>query len=259
MTSNPVGPWAIVTGASSGLGDAFARQLAERGMNLVLVARRRDRLEALAEELRKGRGVQVEVFAVDLGQPGAAVRLHEAVAGRPVALLVNNAGYGLKGRFTEIDWARHEAMVRVDILALTELTWLFARDMVARGSGRILQVASIGAYQPTPWFSAYGAAKAYVLHFSEGLAYELAGTGVTVTTLSPGATATEFMEVAGTETKGLFAKMLMSPSAVAAIGLQAAFHGRRTVVAGWMNALNAWMARRIPRRLATWLSAKMLE
>jgi short-subunit dehydrogenase len=259
MSQDLRGRWAVVTGASSGLGDAFARQLAQRGLNILVVARRRDRLEALAAALRAEHKVEVEVLDQDLGAPGAAEKVHAATEGRVVEVLVNNAGYGVQGPFRERDWAQHEAMIRVDILALTELTWRFARDMVAQGSGRILQVASIGAAQPTPWFAAYGAAKAYVLSFSEALDYELRGTGVTVTTLSPGATDTEFATRAGTEFKGLARSMLMNPAEVAAIGLEAAFRGRRSVVPGWLNTFNTWLQRVIPRRLATWIAARVLE
>ncbi|MFH1469792.1 MAG: SDR family oxidoreductase [Pseudomonadota bacterium] len=259
MSQEPESSWAVVTGASSGLGDAFARQLAQRGLSVLLVARRRERLEALAAVLQAEHKVEVEVLAQDLGAPGAAEKVHAAMGGRRVEVLVNNAGYGVQGPFREHDWAAHEAMLRVDILALTELTWRFARHMVAQGSGRILQVASIGAAQPTPWFAAYGAAKAYVLSFSEALDFELRGTGVTVTTISPGATDTEFAQRAGTEFKGMARRMLMTPAEVAAIGLRATFRGRRAVVPGWLNAFNTWFQRVIPRRVATWIAAKVLD
>ena len=256
------GQWAVVTGASSGLGDALARELAALGLNLILVARRRDRLEALAAVLRREREVEVEVLEQDLGAPGAAERVHGAATagGRAIGMLVNNAGYGVQGPFCERDWSAHAAMLQVDIAALTELSWRFARDMAARGSGRILQVASIGAMQPTPGFAAYGAAKAYVLSFSEALDFELRGRGVTVTTLSPGATDTEFSVRAGAgEFKGLARRALMSPAAVARIGVGAMLRGRRAVVAGRMNAFNAWLMRVLPRRASAWIAALVLR
>lgn len=262
MTTGIEGRWALVTGASSGIGVDIARELAARGANLVLVARRRDRLETLAAELRDRARVQVDVVDMDLGQPDAGAALHDRVAasGRTIDLLVNNAGYGLHGSFRDIAWADHAAMLRVDIDTLTQLTWLYAREMVARKQGRILLVSSIGGFQPSPWYAAYAAAKAYVLNLGCALAYELRGTGVTVTTLCPGATDTEFTARAGAGAfKGVFRLLLMTPAEVARVGVRGLLRGRRVVVPGLVNTVNAWIMRRLSLHTSTFISAKSLE
>jgi uncharacterized protein len=158
------GKWALVTGASSGLGTDFARDLASRGANIILVARRLDRLQAVAQEISKQYGVQTEVIAMDLVAENAAEQLvaQLAAANKPIDILINNAGYGLYGMFIETEWARLNNMLQLDIVALTHLSHVFGKAMAARGSGYILQVASIGAYQPSPTYAAYSAAKSYV-------------------------------------------------------------------------------------------------
>src|SRR5512134_3252055 len=184
------GRWALVTGASSGIGADFARELAARGMHLVLVARREERLRALAEELERAHGVRTRVIAADLAKPDAPRALHERLRGEGVAVdvLVNNAGFGVYGAFLDVPWEREREMIELDVVALLHLTKLFARDMRERGFGRVLEVASIGAFQPSPTYAAYSAAKAFVQSFGEALACELRGSGVTVTTISPGVT-----------------------------------------------------------------------
>jgi short-subunit dehydrogenase len=244
-----LGKRAVVTGASSGLGVDFARELARLGSDLVLVARRVDRLEALAAELTKEHGVRVEVVAMDLGAPGAAQTLHAKVGGADI--LVNNAGFGLYGDALDMDWQRERAMLELDIVTLVELTKLFGKEMRQRGFGRILQVASIGAYQPTPLYATYSAAKAFVLSYGEALNYELRGTGVTCTVVSPGVTATEFLEVSG-QKKTLYQRIFMMQSPeVARLGVRAMLRGKPSVVTGFSNALAAWSMRLTPRRLQT--------
>jgi short-subunit dehydrogenase len=243
--------WALVTGASSGIGADLARELAARGAHLVLVARREERLRALADELERAHGVRTRVVAMDLAAPDAPPALHARLAGEGIAVdvLVNNAGFGVYGPFLDVDWEREREMIALDVVALVHLTKLFARDMRARGFGRVLQVASIGAFQPSPTYATYSAAKAFVQSFGEALACELRGTGVTVTVVSPGVTETEFFAVAGQQ-RSLFQRLTVMPSAkVARIALRAMERGRPLVVPGLANAFTAWSMRLLPRRL----------
>src|SRR5687767_7075278 len=241
------GKRALVTGASSGLGVDFAKELASLGADLVLVARRIDRLEAVAAEIRKAQGVGVEVIALDLCSPGAAEQLHRKVGHADI--LINNAGFGLFGDALDIPWDRERSMLELDIVTLVELTKLFGKGMRERGFGRIMQVASIGAYQPTPLYASYSAAKAFVLSYGEALNYELRGTGVTCTVVSPGVTATEFLEVSG-QKKTLYQRMFMMQSPeVARMGIRAMMRGKPSMVTKLSNALAAWSMRLTPRRL----------
>jgi short-subunit dehydrogenase len=245
------GKTALVTGASSGLGVDFAAILAERGCNLVLVARREDRLQKLAAELRERHGVQVHVIALDLSPIGAPQVLYDRVRGLGlnVDVLINNAGFGTYGAFTDVPWEREQEMLTLDIVALVHLTKLFVRDMVARNFGFVLQVSSIGAYQPSPTYATYSAAKAFVLSFGEALNYELRNTNVKVSVLSPGVTETEFLQVAGQQ-RSLFQRLsIMKSRPVAEIGINAMLAGKPSKVAGAMNALTAWSLRFMPRRL----------
>jgi short-subunit dehydrogenase len=248
---------ALVTGASSGIGEAIAQQLAARGTDLILTARRGDRLEALAEAVREKYGVRVEVIPLDLGSPGAAEELFQRTegAGRRVDVLVNNAGFGVHESFTDIAWERTQAQLQLNIVSLTQLTHRFVRAMVARDRGWVLNVASVGAYMPVPSYATYAASKAYVRNFSEALAHELRRTSVRVCSLCPGATATEFMQVAGHDVPASMRFALMSPERCARIGLRALFGGRRNVVAGWSNAIAMWLLRFTPRWVVVRLAA----
>lgn len=244
--------WALVTGASSGLGVDFAERLAAEGCNLVLVARREDRLNEVAAGLKARHDTTVEVVAMDLGTPNAAADLHEEVTearGIQIDVLVNNAGFGLYGSAVDLPWEKERAMLELDILTLVDLSKRFARDMRSRGFGRILQVASIGAYQPTPTYASYSAAKAFVLSYGEALDYELRGTGVTCTVVSPGVTATEFLAVSG-QKPTLYQRLFMMQSEdVARIGIKAMLRGRRSIIPGVLNTLVAWSMRFVPRSL----------
>ncbi|HEX2484649.1 MAG TPA: SDR family oxidoreductase [Myxococcota bacterium] len=245
------GRCALVTGASSGLGVDFARELARRGARLVLVARREPRLRALADELAKETGVEVRVEAVDLADPGAREALADRLAAERVEVdvLVNNAGFGVYGPFLDIPWERERQMLELDVAAVVHLTKLFAQGMVARGRGWILQVASIGAYQPSPTYASYSAAKAFVLSFGEALSFELRHTGVKVTVVSPGVTATEFLRVSG-QSPSLYQRLAMMRSAdVARAGVRAMLKGRPSVVPGLVNKVPAFLMRLTPRRL----------
>ncbi len=252
MAKSLRGKRALITGASSGLGADFARNLAGRDCHLVLTARREEQLRALADDLTARHRVEVSVIPLDLAVPDAPQRLYDQLqaAGQTVDILINNAGLGIYGSFLEIPWERERAMLELDILALVHLTKLFARDMAARGGGHILQIASIGAYQPSPTYATYSAAKTFVLYFGEALAYELRGTGVTCTVLSPGVTQTEFLQVAG-QTPSLYQRsVMMTSEQVVDIGIEAMLKGRPSVVAGRLNGLMAFSTRFMPRQWA---------
>jgi hypothetical protein len=254
------GKWALVTGASSGLGTDFARQLAMRHCNLILVARRADRLNDVQQEITNQYGVDVMTIPMDLGEPDAPQRLYDATheAGHAVDVLINNAGFGLHGHFIDIPWERERAMLELDIIALMHLTKLFGQDMVARKSGYILQIASVGAYQPTPTYASYSAAKTFVLYSSQAIRYELRKSGVSCTVLSPGITATEFLAVAGQE-RTLYQRLMMMKSAdVARIGIEAMLKRRASIVPGWLNALLAGSTRLIPHGLSAAIASRLM-
>jgi short-subunit dehydrogenase len=235
------GKTALVTGASSGLGVDFARELAKLGCRLVLVARREDRLKQLQAELQAQQGVTVMVETQDLSDPQAPQLLYDHLKAQKttVDVLVNNAGFGVFGQELEIPWDKTRQMLMVDVVALTHLTKLFARDMVKRQFGYMLQVASIGAYQPSPTYAAYSAAKSYVRSFSQALNFELRGTGVSSTVISPGVTATEFLKVSGQKRTWFHNATMMTSAEVAAIGVRAMLQRRYSVVPGFMNWLTS--------------------
>ncbi|MBX7165067.1 MAG: SDR family oxidoreductase [Pirellulales bacterium] len=251
----------LITGASRGIGRALAEEFAAQGHDLVLTARNRQELDELAQSLR-ARGRQAWVMPADLTRPQAPRQLYDqvAAAGIVVEVLVNNAGFGNYGRFDQIDWPREAELLQVNITALTELTKLYARDMVARRRGRIMNVASTGAFQPGPLLTTYYASKAYVLSFSEALACELRGTGVTVTCLCPGATRTHFMQQAGMDNLRLFRLGLMDARDVARCGYRGTLAGRTVVVPGLMNKLGVFAVRFTPRNVVTrivyWLMSR---
>ena len=249
---------ALVTGASSGIGTAFARALRARGEKLVLVARRRDRLERLAADL--GGGAHAAVMAQDLAAPGAAERLLGEVRARGFAvdLLVNNAGLGHTSRFHTQPHEVVRAMVDLNVRALTELTRAFLPDMVARRRGRIVNVASNAAFQPIPYMAVYAATKAYVLSFTEALASELRGTGVQVQALCPGITATEFLDVAATHRGLLVTRMpMMSAEDVVASSLRGLDRGRLRVIAGLPNRILAAVQSLVPRGIVRRIAGEL--
>ena len=232
------GRWGLVTGASSGIGTEFARQLAARGMHCVLVARREDRLRDLARELEAAHGIRCEIVPADLSRPHAGRDLLAAVSRRGIVvdLLVNNAGFGLVSSVEETDVTRALELIQVNIAGLTELTLLAAKEMVRRGHGGIINIGSIVSFQPMGYMGVYAASKAYVLHFSEALWAELRPHGVTVTTLCPGTTRTEFFAQSGVpgwadQQRGADVK------SVVRTGLAAFDSGRPSVVSGWTNYL----------------------
>jgi hypothetical protein len=249
------GATALVTGASSGLGLYFARDLAARGCNLVLVARRQELLHQQQQELNARFGVHVDVVAMDLSARDAPQRLYDQLKakGTRVDVLINNAGFGLWGLFLELPWERERSMLELDIITVVHLTKLFVHDMVARNFGFVLQVASIGAYQPSPSYASYGAAKSFVLNFGEALNFELRKTNVKVTVLSPGVTATEFFQTSGQqEQMSLFQRLtIRQPHHVVRVGIEAMLAGRPSVVSDWLNQLLVFTNRFVPRRIST--------
>lgn len=252
---------AIVTGASSGIGEHFARMLAARGYDVVIAARRLDRLEALAKDIESKHEVRVTPIQIDLGVPGGAEALFAKTegVGIEIEVLINNAGFGTQGFFPEIPWSKTAEQIQLNIVSLTELTHRFVAAMRARRKGYVLNVASIGAYMPVPGYATYAAGKAYVRNFSEALAHELRGTGVRVCCLCPGPTETEFVAVAG-QTIPAWQKMaFMSAERCARIGIRALFGGRRLIVSGLVNTLVMWSLRWVPRRVITWSAALFME
>lgn len=235
---------ALVTGASAGLGVEFARQLSRRGHRLVLAARRKERLDELAQELGDARAV-----AMDLSREDAAARLMADIEanGESVDLLVNNAGFGLIGRFAELDAGRLRQMIDLNVGALTELCRAVAPAMIERKSGAILNVASTAAFQPGPKMAVYFASKAFVLSLSEALHEELKPHGIKVTCLCPGPTRTEFGEVAGFGGNGLFDRVAMNAAEVVEAGLNGLDSNRAVVVTGWLNKVGAASTRFAPR------------
>ncbi len=241
----------LITGASSGIGYELTKCFAEGGYHLVLVARDRRRLEAVAAERQREYKVGVSVLPYDLSLPQAPGELFSAVRGEAVQVevLVNNAGFGSHGDFAHTEFSSQLEMLQVNVVALTHLTRLFLPEMIARHSGRILNVASTAAFQPGPLMAVYYASKAYVLSFSEALANELGGTGVTVTALCPGPTTTEFQRRAGVENTPLMSGRIMSAKAVAAAGYQGLLAGKTVVVPGIRNRVLAFAVRFLPRRV----------
>jgi uncharacterized protein len=207
------GQWALITGASSGFGRDFATLLAEQRINLVLTARRREPMEADAERLMEQYGIQVEVLPADLSRSEAREDLLRSIAALDIHIdiLINNAGVGVFGPYEDTEWSRLDQMLQLDVVGLSHLSSLVLPAMRARSEGYILQVASIGGYQATPGYAAYSAAKAYVLLMGEALNRELRGTGVRVTVLSPGVSATQFLEVSG-QKPTLYQKLFMMKS-----------------------------------------------
>ena len=253
--------YALVTGATGGIGSELCDILASHGHSLVLVARNEEKLESLARKLIDAYGIEAATIPCNLAEPGAADILHQATvdAGIAVDFLANNAGFGDQGAFLDASWERQDEMVRLNVLALMRLSYLYGRDMRTAGTGRILNVASVAAFAPGPYMSTYFASKAFVLSFSQALGEELAGTGVSVTALCPGTTATGFWEAAGMSANKVFSLMAMaSPRDVAELGYEAAMSRRPVALHGVGVKLANIGSRIAPRRFATWLMGKVL-
>jgi len=254
-------PRSLITGASAGIGMAFARALAARGHNLILTARRADRLDALAAELRAAHGCTVAVLPLDLAAPGAAVTLTEDITARGLTVdwLINNAGYGVPRTFDGNDWKTHNDFLRVMIEAPTELAWRLLPSMRSAGYGRIINVASLAGHVPAPaGHTLYAASKAYLIKFSQALALENADCGVHVCALCPGFTWSEFHDVTGTrETMNRMPSFIwQSAEAVVAEGIKAVEAGKSVHVTGRVNRAIKAFAKLIPDRLGLWIMAR---
>ena len=244
---------ALITGASSGIGTELAKLCARSGFDMVLVGRNR----AALEELARPWSARARVLAADLADPAAPNSIFDQLGSTSVEILINNAGFGLRGPFAETDWAQEAELIQVNVTALAHLTKLFLPGMLHRRSGRILNIASTAAFVPGPYMAAYFASKAFVRSFSESLAGEVAGTGVTVTVLCPGATRTAFAERAGMAETRLFRGAAMSAAEVAQIGFDAMMAGKREAIAG---ARNRWMmfgARFAPRSVLAGITRRL--
>jgi len=260
-TKGKLSGWrALVTGASSGIGASIAAELAARGANLVLTARREDRLAKLAGELQARHGVDVRVLAADLADPQAAEALFARTEGEGLAVdvLVNNAGLGSWKAFVPTPWETYQALLQVNVVALTHLAHRFVPKMLERKRGYVLNISSIGAYSPCPNFGVYVGSKVYVRNFSESLDYELRGTGVRSICVCPGGVTTEFSEVAGQRMKGGGQPFMMSAELCARIAIDKMLAGRRTAVTGFLNALGMWLLRLVPRAWMPWLAARSM-
>lgn len=244
---------ALITGASSGIGYQFGLIFARHGYDCVLVARSRAKLEALAERLKREHGVDARVLVKDLAQPNASAEINNELAAARVAVdvLVNNAGFSVYGPFTQTRWSDEMEMLQVNIVALTQLTKLLLPRMLERRSGRILNVASTAGLVPGPLMALYYASKAYVISFSEAVANELSGTGVSVTTLCPGPTRTGLVERAGMQQARLFRSGVMDAQAVAEAGYRGLMAGKAVVLPGLRNKVLPVVVRLSPRSVVT--------
>ncbi|HEU4884615.1 MAG TPA: SDR family oxidoreductase [Longimicrobium sp.] len=251
------GRWALVTGASMGIGEAFARALAARGMNVVLCARSADRLAALAREIEAEHGVRAAVVAADLARPGAAARAWaEAGRDRIIHLLVNNAGFGLHGRFDEAPMDRQSEMVVLNCTALLELAHLALVEMRPRGSGAIVNIGSVAAFQPVPFKAVYAATKAFVLSLTQALVEENRGSGVRILCVSPGPTPTGFQAVAGSRVREGQVGVLRAEEVVDA-ALAALDAGKAHVAPGFANRVSTVLGRMMPPALAARIARRV--
>ncbi|HEX3745724.1 MAG TPA: SDR family oxidoreductase [Bryobacteraceae bacterium] len=238
---------ALITGASAGLGAEFAKLCAAAGYDVVLVARSASRLAELGAALAGAHGVNARPLAADLADPATPSRIFDCLNGTAIDILINNAGFGVRGPYVETDWARERDLMQVNMVALAHLTKLFLPEMVRRRAGRILNVASTAAFLPGPFMALYYASKAFVLSFSEALSSEVEGTGVSVTALSPGPTRTEFARSAGVADTALFRGDVMSAAEVAHAGFDAMMAGKSSVIPGARNRWTMRGVRLVPR------------
>lgn len=253
-------PWALITGASSGLGAVFARIAAESGLLPVIVARREDALRTIAEQIHAATGFEAVIRASDLSDPQNVFRLADDLLGeRGVpAVLINNAGFGAFGPMLDEDEAVFERMISLNAATPLRLSLHIGRAMRAAGAGRILNVASTAAFQPCPYLGVYGATKAFLLSLSEALAQELEGSGVTVTALCPGPTRTNFGTAAGLQADSPFDRYAADAEAVARFGWQAMMKGEPVAVEGTLNCIGALVAQLAPRAFVRRIAAKLL-
>lgn len=251
---------ALITGASGGIGESFARALAAKGRDLVIVARSEEKLKQLASELHSAHGVRVEVIPADLSTRGAAVSLAGQLQqlNLPIDLLVNNAGFGARGEFWKLSLDRQSEMVRLNIFALVELTYLLLPEMIERRRGGVINVSSTASFQPLPYTTTYAATKAFVTSFSMGLAEELKPYGVRVVTLCPGGTRTNFFEAGHYGVRNIPGGM-QSPEAVVQAALVALERGRGLVIPRVINKLSVFVQRFMPRETVARFGAKIFR
>lgn len=255
-------PFALITGASDGIGLELAHLHAAGGGNLIVVARNTAKLEALKQTLEKQHGVSVHIITQDLSLPNAATQLYNTVnsLGYKVDILINNAGFGDYGFFTETSAEKEEMMIQLNITTLTQLCKLFINDMKLRGAGRIMNVASTGAFQPAPFMAVYCATKAYVLSFTEAVNNELKGTGISMTALCPGPTTTGFEKAAAMGESKLFkGPQVASAKSVAKYGYNAMMNRKTVAVHGWMNRLMVFSVRLVPRAMVVNIARMILK
>ncbi|MGB8458815.1 MAG: SDR family oxidoreductase [Candidatus Acidiferrum sp.] len=255
------GKWALVTGASAGIGKALAEELARGGTNLVLTARRRDRLEELAQSLTTEHKIRAKVFVADLTEPGAPEKIFQFTREKEieVELLINNAGFGAYGEFPKVDLNRLADMVQVNCGAVVHLTRLYLPEMVARGHGDVLILASTASFQSVPYITTYAATKAFDLLFAEGLAEEMKPHGVRVCALCPGSTESEFSEVAGQSHIAATRANRETAEKVARTGLRALASGKSYVISGLGNYLGVLGQRLVSRRFVARVAARMFK
>jgi short-subunit dehydrogenase len=253
---------ALITGASGGIGLEFARIFAEKGCNLILVARNENQLNEIAHELTGTHNIEVKVFACDLSNPDNAKFIYEDLKNKNISVdyLINNAGFGINGEFTEIDWSKEFEMYSLNMITLSYFTKVFARDMKSRNFGRIVNLGSTGSFQPGPFMAGYCATKAFVLNLSEAVNYELKGTNVSVTTLCPGVTDTNFHAVAQTENTWM-SKFLShaTSSEVAEYGYKIMMKRKPSGVHGFFNKMMVGSNRFASRNSIIAVAAKILK
>jgi short-subunit dehydrogenase len=252
----------LITGASGGIGYEMAKVFAEKSYDLIMVARRREIMDALADEVKKKFGVNAHIMVQDLAHEGSGLKLYQEINKMDLKpdIVINNAGLADYGKFVERGWEKVRDMIMVNIMALTEITRMFAGDMVKRGYGKILNVASTAAFQPGPLMAVYFASKAYVLSFSEAISNELKGTGVTVTALCPGPTQTGFEERAEMHSSRMF--RLIKPvksEKVARYAYSALMTGKVVAIQGLLNKFSAMINRFIPRSIIRFFMRKISD
>ncbi|WP_339203194.1 SDR family oxidoreductase [Paenibacillus sp. FSL K6-3182] len=253
------GKWSLITGASSGIGEQFARQLAKQGSNLVLVARSKSKLDSLASELRKKYGIKAEVITMDLAKEGAPSEIFQQCRFLKVdiELLINNAGFATHGLFEEVSGERQHEEVMLNVAAVVDMTHLFLPDMLRRSSGTVINVASTAGFQPLPYMAVYGATKAFVLSFTQALYWENRDRGIKFFALCPGSTDTSFFNVVGAEEASVGKKD--TPERVVEVALRALKEGKMYVVPGMQNYIGAQLGRFITRKQGLRLVGSMLR
>lgn len=253
---------ALITGASSGIGLELVKIHASKGDNLVLVARNESKLNELKSELENLYKIQIYIIVKDLSIPDAAQEVHNETTRQGIAInyLINNAGFGDYGLFHTVDWGKTQQMINLNIMSLTQFTYLYLKDMVNMGTGRIMNVASTAAFQPVPTMSVYSATKSFVLSFSEAVNNEVRDKGVTITALCPGPTSTSFRSAAAMEKSGLFKDgKSAGPKEVAEYGYKAMMSGTPVAIHGMKNYIMARAANLFPRKIVLNITRKMME